>query len=100
MTVRDKRLRRLANGRACVICNRQDGTVVGAHYAGFRQHSLGKGMGLKPSDLAIAHLCHDCHAEIDQYRRDETGVEHSERFLFAIFQTIERLWESGEIGLR
>ena len=52
------------------LCQRDDGTVVAAHYSGPNSYALGKGKGIKPSDMAIAYLCASCHAAVD------TGISH------------------------
>jgi hypothetical protein len=74
--------------------NTNDGTVVGAHYTGVRQHDLGKGMGQKATDGAIAYLCSKCHVAFGQYH-DENGVDRSEKFLLAIVKSHDWLLKEG-----
>lgn len=91
-------LRDLARDQKCIRCGKHDETTVGAHYTGVRRHSYGGGMGRKVSDLAIAHLCMDCHSYMDTLSRDkEQRWEHSELFLHLILLTILRLEEQGHI---
>lgn len=79
----------------CMMCgNVNDGTVVGAHYTGIRQHELGKGMGQKSTDGAVAYLCYTCHSKFDTYH-DENGVARSEEFLFAIVKSHDWLLKQG-----
>jgi hypothetical protein len=74
----------------CVRCGKDDGTIVGAHYSGDLQHLLGKGMGGKCTDAAVAALCYDCHFHMDQYK-DGNTVDRSEEFLYLIVITHELL---------
>jgi len=81
----------------CMNCGRpSDGTIVAAHYTGFRQHSLGKGLGQKCTDTATAFLCHACHKEMDGASTDSLHYK-SEKFLFAIVETHDYLFQSGII---
>ena len=71
----------------CVRCEKHNsGDVVAAHYCGIRQIGLGKGMGQKPSDSAVAYLCRECHEYFDQYEA-HNGIERSEEFLYFIAVT-------------
>lgn len=82
----------------CMMCGRQnDGTIVAAHYQGFRQHELGKGAGIKPTDTATAFLCHDCHDMVDGRSGVFTGsiTDSSEEFLLAIVKTHDWLFTQG-----
>jgi hypothetical protein len=76
--------------------------VVAAHYFGPRRHTLGGGMGHKPTDAAVAALCMNCHAHMDGYK-DENTWERSEEFLYLITLThalvLARLWEVGHLPL-
>jgi len=77
----------------CMNCGKpNDGTIVAAHYTGYRQHELGKGMGCKCTDTATAFVCHDCHVIMDQYLDND-----SEKFLFAIVKTHDYLFKEGII---
>ena len=69
----------------CVRCGAEDGTVVKAHYSGFRKFHYGSGLAMKVDDRLIAHLCYRCHQIMDGTREDE--VSHSEEFLHLIILT-------------
>lgn len=82
----------------CMMCGKpNDGTIVAAHYQGLRQHSFGKGTGIKPSDSAVAFICSNCHdiadGRVKGYSGDKT--ERSEEFLFAIVKTHDYLLKEG-----
>lgn len=90
------RLLRLAEGQACVMCGRDDGTVVAAHS---NELQFGKGMGTKAHDGASAWLCMHCHMGYDQ----GVYMDKTERRLFileAIAKTYIQLWEQGLIEVR
>ena len=83
-----------AKGQSCVRCGKDDGTIVGAHYTGFRQHAYGKGRGIKGSDITIADLCYDCHYYFDN--PDEyKSVDRSEEFQHCVLLTIIRRLAAG-----
>ena len=77
----------------CQRCGKE-GQSVGCHYFGPMRHRLGGGLGIKPTDAAMAALCSDCHTHMDTYR-DGNTVERSEEFLFLIALTHHRLLERG-----
>lgn len=84
----------------CMHCGKpNDGTIVAAHYQGFRQHALGKGVATKPSDAATAFVCDECHNRFDGrlVGRCVSDIEHSEQFLFAIVKTHIWLLSEGVI---
>lgn len=83
---RNKRLRD-TRGEACQICGVRDDTVVGAHYQGLYSQRLGKGMGQKPTDLAIFAACRDCHAKVDNY--EHGNIDQQAAFLLSL--ALERL---------
>lgn len=90
-------LRALAEGQDCVRCGKTEGVVL-CHYTGARRLALGGGPGIKVKDLAGAHLCNDCHRQMDQLSRDKAQKwEHSEEFLFLCMLTVLRLAEQGEL---
>lgn len=71
----------------CMDCGKpNDGTIVGCHYTGPRQHSFGKATGKKGTDSAVAYLCSHCHKDYDDYK-DKNDVDRSERFLFAVVKS-------------
>jgi len=80
----------------CVRCGADDGTVIPAHYSGDLQHLLGKGMGSKCTDSAVAALCYKCHSHMDTYQ-DGNTVERSEEFLYLIIITHELLFKNESL---
>jgi Protein of unknown function (DUF1364) len=90
------KLRDAARDQACVRCHLNDGTVVLAHYFGWRRHAYGGGMSRKGHDAIGAHLCTQCHREMDTLLRSrDKRCEHSEEFLHLVCLTIIRLMEQG-----
>lgn len=79
-------------GAICVRCFISDGTVCGRHYAGMRQHALGKGRGIKGSPFAVADLCMKCDAEMSEgtvQKEEYPGrIARSEEFLFLCMQSL------------
>lgn len=53
---------KLCEGRSCVACGRQDGTIVPAHA---NEQRFGKGMGIKAADWTVIPLCLECHTWLD-----------------------------------
>lgn len=91
-------LRAKAEGQRCVRCNRDAESVVLCHYTGARRLSYGGGFGIKVKDLAAAHLCAECHKQMDVLSRSkEHKWEHSEEFLHLCMLTVLRLAEQGEL---
>ncbi len=80
---RCKKYLRGAKDEGCTRCGNNNGTIVGAHYTGIRQHSYGKGTSQKPHDHAVAYLCSECHKHFDASFRYKS-VEESEEFLHCI----------------
>jgi len=79
---------------SCMMCGAgNDGTIIGAHYCGIRQQNLGKGIGQKPTDSAVAYLCHSCHVRMDQYH-DGNNQSRSEIFFFAIIKSHDWLFKN------
>tara|TARA_B100001093_G_C26825311_1_gene1013742 strand:+ start:725 stop:1033 length:309 start_codon:yes stop_codon:yes gene_type:complete len=85
--IRSKKLRRLANGKACVMCEIQDGTIVLAH-SNLLEH--GHCMSQKSSDLMGAWLCGKCHFELDQ-GKNMSKEEKRDFILTAICRTIMQM---------
>lgn len=54
------------SGKPCIRCGAQDGTVCGRHYNGQRQHSYGKGRGIKCHPFLVADLCNACDADFQE----------------------------------
>ena len=81
-----KHKRKVQCGSVCVRCGAEDGTIVPAHYSGFRKGLYGSGMGAKVDDRLTADLCRKCHAYMDAVRIDDT--HHSEEFLHLIIMSM------------
>jgi hypothetical protein len=79
------RLHTATAGCRCVRCGAMDGTVVPAHYSGYRKFQYNFGISQKVDDRLTADLCRACHEEMDQKRTND--VEHSEEFLHLIVLT-------------
>jgi hypothetical protein len=92
--IRDQRLRDDAKDQACVRCDINDGTVVSAHYTGFRQIPYGKGTGHKVHDLITAWLCLTCHQHFDQPQQRKS-IEASEEFLHLVTLTNCKRFQMG-----
>lgn len=102
--IRDKKLTSASRDRACSCCEKRDGTVVRCHYSGMRQHTYGKGRGIKCHDLAAADLCIECHAKFDNYEMGQgdtklqRDIDQSEQFLHCVMVTLVQDWKEGIIG--
>lgn len=99
--IRSKKLMAASNGRPCSYCGIQDGTIVRAHYTGFRQHQYGKGRSIKGHDLIAADLCQSCHAAFDGMQmgdgetRLERSIDQSEKFLHCVALTLVADYHEG-----
>ena len=91
---RNKKYTDAAAGQACVRCGVNNDTVVACHYAGLRQHSYGKGRGMKPDDIVTADLCYECHLYVDN-PIERKSIERSEEFLHCIAMTLRRRIADG-----
>lgn len=107
MTYRCQKLTESANGRSCVRCGAQDGTVVGAHYTGARRGDFGGGYGIKVHDYMLAHLCGSCHELMDRLWREASKEDderkkwlHSEEFLRLVALTWERWFNDGTLSVK
>ena len=93
------RHRKAAEGEACVRCGNQDGTIVLCHYQGSMSHRLGKGMGIKPHDVAAgAWLCSNCHDLLDgrkpsYYTMDQRSLDMA----LCCMQTVKIRYERGDL---
>jgi hypothetical protein len=97
MTFESDKLRNAAEGQCCVRCGGTQG-VIGCHYTGVRRLAYGGGFGIKVHDFLIAHLCAQCHRDLDQLSRNKAQrFEHSEEFLHLIAVTLIRLFHQGVI---
>lgn len=95
--IRSTLLREAPNGERCVRCGAKDGTVVLSHYTGPRSMLYGKGRSIKPHDICGAHLCHQCHFELDSYSGRDDRWARSEEFLHLTMLTIVRLIKNGTL---
>lgn len=98
MSYKNQRLRDSARGQPCACCGVEDDTICLAHYTGIRQHSFGKGRGIKGSDIAAAPLCALCHARFDQ-PKERKSVEMSEEFLYLIVMNLIQAAEAGRLKI-
>ena len=97
----NRKLLDLAKGQSCVACHTYDGTVVPAHYMGPRRHEYGGGMSTKGHSAVVAHLCANCHTEMDSLGRNKAKRwEHSELFLHYCALTWMRLVDSGAVVVK
>lgn len=98
---RNPKLLAAANGRPCVNCGAEDGTIVRCHYTGLRQQAYGKGTGIKCHDHIAADLCRKCHEKLDRYEHKkgrlsfEEKIDLSEQFLHLCILTITRDIKAG-----
>jgi hypothetical protein len=96
MTFRSRKLLDLARDQACVMCGRQDGTIVAAH-SNLLEH--GKGMGMKAHDGMAAWLCNKCHAELDQGSK-MSADQRRDLILTAICRTYVQMWNQELIQVK
>ncbi len=94
MTYRNRKLLNLAReAPKCFCCQTpNDGTVVAAHA---NLHGMGKGMGIKAHDWAIAFMCRECHTGYDVRK----SVTH-EDWALASVKSLGWLLESGYLVLK
>lgn len=87
-----------AKDQSCIRCD-IDGTTRACHYNGPRQHSYGKGRGIKCDDLMTADFCHDCDQDFTEGTTHlwENEWERSEDFLHWIAMTNIRRIKQGVI---
>ena len=84
-----KKLQRAAKDQACVMCEKDDGTVVLAHLP------WRNAMGTKCDDFIGGHLCYMCH----EYADGEGRKDHEWRYL-ALTRTLQRLFKLELLGLK
>ena len=72
-----------SEGNACIRCG-ACGTTCGRHYNGLRQHTYGKGRGIKCHPFLVADFCDMCDRKFQEGSVDkmnyEGRVEYSEEF--------------------
>ncbi len=93
-----------ANGQPCIRCGNEDGTICARHYNGLRQHSYGKGRGIKCHDIITAELCNSCDALFTEGvnhthdgERAGKSIHRSEAFQHLILLTIISRLERGDL---
>jgi hypothetical protein len=93
---RNEKLLKSVRELPCQICGIEDGTIVAAHSNQLRH---GKGRSIKAHDWAIAALCYNCHAEIDQGSKLNKS-ERIENWQSAWEKTIAELFERGIVNVK
>jgi hypothetical protein len=83
-TYRNKKLLQAAQYYPCQFCGADNATTVAAHYQGMWSNKVGKGMGMKPHDAAIAYLCSDCHDLLDGRTKEANFGAAEKHAMFAI----------------
>lgn len=75
--------------KTCIKCGKPD--AYRCHYNGVRQHTYGKGRGIKCNDFLVAWFCHSCDQEFTegsmQERWNGSKYERSEEFLHWIIMS-------------
>ena len=92
--IRSKAIRNAANGEACTICQKQDGTVVFCH---LNESFAGKGMRLKAEDIAGFFGCAGCHKQYDT--PGSPIAEDHWVIMRSMYRTWRRLFEKGVIKI-
>lgn len=64
-------LRKAAEGKSCILCGAEDGTVVLAHL----RVGLNGGLGKKPPDHHGIEACFSCHSYIDGEGRSDHKLQ-------------------------
>ncbi len=92
--IRSKAIRKAAEGEACTVCGRNDGTTVFCH---LNEGWAGKGMGQKADDIAGFFGCGTCH-----YLYDSTvnGRPDDIAIMRAMYRTWVRLIDLGVITIK
>jgi len=92
------KITKASNGSTCIRCDAPN--AYSCHYNGARQHTYGKGRGIKANDLSTAEFCYNC----DQIFTEGSTVpgcngkwERSEEFLHWIMMTNIRRFNEGII---
>ena len=90
---RNRALLDLAKGQKCVRCGMQhDETTVPAHYHGKWADLLGRGGSQKCDDLAVAHLCDDCHTAFDSQSLDAGNWNNEDEKALEFMICVARTW--------
>lgn len=91
--IRSDAIRKAANGEACCLCGRNDGTTVFCH---LNEGWAGKGMGQKADDIAGFFGCGSCHYTYDKEPWNMSDLE----IMRAMYSTWLRLIELGIITVK
>ena len=97
---RSKAITQAANGEACTVCGRNDGTTVFCH---LNESWAGKGMGQKADDFAGFFGCSFCHDCYDRRIPESAGfaMAHSEgNIMRAMYRTWRRLLDRGILRVK
>ena len=94
-----KKLTEASRGSICIKCDMPG--AYACHYNGVRQHSYGKGRGIKCNDIMTAEFCMVCDSEFSE---GSTGKwinkwERSEEFLHYVMLTLIRRLKEGIIKI-
>lgn len=98
-----KKLREACQGKRCVRCNRQDGTVCGRHNEGYRKSQYGKGGAQKCHDFALAQLCNACDDELSNdlpTKGTTDAVAHAEEWNHLCLLTLIEREREGLITVK
>ena len=86
-----------ARGNNCIKCGAPD--AYACHYNGIRQHSFGKGRGIKANDLMTAEFCHKCDQEFTEGSINgfDDKTDRSEQFMFWVCMTNNARLQRGNL---
>src|SRR4030065_1434200 len=97
--IRSKAITQAANGEACTVCGKNDGTTVFCH---LNESWAGKGMGQKADDIAGFFGCGVCHTAYDhngkslqKYGGHTISGPDDKELMRAMYRTWVRLIELG-----
>ena len=92
---RSDTLRAAAKNRLCVLCKREKtrDTTCPAHLPG-SFYGMAAGTGQKTHDWLIAHLCFECHVNMDTIWRKDATIR-----MRALCLTLERLFDDGIVSV-
>lgn len=93
MNFRSPALLQFAKCQPCQRC-RSTGTTVAAHANSI---AMGKGMGIKAHDYAVAYLCHPCHDLIDGRVGKLTKSERDQEWRDAHIRTVALWFTTGMV---
>lgn len=96
---KNKKLLEWARHYPCQCCGVDDGTIVASHYQGPMSNKVGKGMGRKPHNYAIAYLCSDCHDCVDGRNMELPTLTRLAMWSTACANTYKSLIEDGRLEI-